>query len=112
MLVIYFSNETSKYLIYSTDKFLIAIRLFVKIEFDDDKYKKYNKELTVIAKDGENESVFSKNSVGVKKGDKKLITTYIDEREATLIMEILKVEKPDTKDDSKEEDKNKEYECR
>ena len=33
MLVIYFSNETSKYLIYSTDKFLIAIRLFVKIEF-------------------------------------------------------------------------------
>ena len=82
-------------------------KIFIKIEFDDDKYKKYNKELTVIAKDGENESVFSKNSVGVKKGDKKLITTYIDEREATLIMEILKVEKPDTKDDSKEEDKNK-----
>ena len=85
----------------------IGDRVYVKIEFDDDKYKKYNKELTVIAKDGENESVFSKNSIGVKKGDKKLITTYIDGREATLIMEILKVEKPDMKDDSKEEDRNK-----
>ncbi|TKZ21972.1 trigger factor, partial [Brachyspira catarrhinii] len=49
----------------------------------------------------------SKNSIGVKKDDKKLITTYIDGREATLIMEILKVEKPDMKDDSKEEDRNK-----
>ena len=85
----------------------IGDRVYVKIEFDDDKYKKYNKELTVIAKDGENESVFSKNSIEVKKGDKKLITTYIDGREATLIMEILKVEKPDMKDDSKEEDRNK-----
>lgn len=85
----------------------IGDRVYVKIEFDDDKYKKYNKELTVIAKDGENESIFSKNSIGVKKGDKKLITTYIDGREATLIMEILKVEKPDMKDDSKEEDRNK-----
>ena len=85
----------------------IGDRVYVKIEFDDDKYKKYNKELTVIAKDGENESVFSKNSIGVKKGDKKLITTYIDGRETTLIMEILKIEKPDMKDDSKEEDRNK-----
>ena len=85
----------------------IGDRVYVKIEFDDDKYKKYNKELTVVAKDGENESVFSKNAIGVKKGDKKLITTYIDGREATLIMEILKVEKPDMKDDSKEEDRNK-----
>ena len=85
----------------------IGDRVYVKIEFDGDKYKKYNKELTVVAKDGENESVFSKNSIGVKKGDKKLITTYIDGREATLIMEILKVEKPDMKDDSKEEDRNK-----
>lgn len=85
----------------------IGDRVYVKIEFDDDKYKKYNKELTVIAKDGENESIFSKNSIEVKKGDKKLITTYIDGREATLIMEILKVEKPDMKDDSKEEDRNK-----
>ena len=85
----------------------IGDRVYVKIEFDDDKYKKYNKELTVIAKDGENESVFSKNSIEVKKGDKKLITTYIDGREATLIMEVLKVEKPDMKDDSKEEDRNK-----
>ena len=85
----------------------IGDRVYVKIEFDDDKYKKYNKELTVIAKDGENESVFSKNSIEVKKDDKKLITTYIDGREATLIMEILKVEKPDMKDDSKEEDRNK-----
>ena len=82
-------------------------RVHVKIDFDDDKYKKYNKELTVIAKDDENESIFSKNSIGVKKGDKKLITTYIEERETTLIMEILKVEKPDMKDDSKEEDRNK-----
>ena len=85
----------------------IGDRVYVKIEFDDDKYKKYNKELTVVAKDGENESVFSKNAIGIKKGDKKLITTYIDGREATLIMEILKVEKPDMKDDSKEEDRNK-----
>ena len=85
----------------------IGDRVYVKIEFDDDKYKKYNKKLTVVAKDGENESVFSKNAIGVKKGDKKLITTYIDGREATLIMEILKVEKPDMKDDSKEEDRNK-----
>lgn len=85
----------------------IGDRVYVKIEFDDDKYKKYNKELTVAARDGENESVFSKNSIGVKKGDKKLITTYIDGRETTLIMEILKVEKPDMKDDSKEEDRNK-----
>lgn len=85
----------------------IGDRVYVKIEFDDDKYKKYNKELTVAARDGENESVFSKNSIGVKKSDKKLITTYIDGRETTLIMEILKVEKPDMKDDSKEEDRNK-----
>ena len=85
----------------------IGDRVYVKIEFDDDKYKKYNKELTVVAKDGENESVFSKNAIGVKKEDKKLITTYIDGREATLIMEILKVEKPDMKDDSKEEERNK-----
>ena len=85
----------------------IGDRVYVKIEFDDDKYKKYNKELTVVAKDGENESVFSKSAIGVKKSDKKLITTYIDGREATLIMEILKVEKPDMKDDSKEEDRNK-----
>ena len=85
----------------------IGDRVYVKTEFDDDKYKKYNKELTVAARDGENESVFSKNSIGVKKGDKKLITTYIDGRETTLIMEILKVEKPDMKDDSKEEDRNK-----
>lgn len=85
----------------------IGDRVYVKIEFDDDKYNKYNKELTVAARDGENESVFSKNSIGVKKGDKKLITTYIDGRETTLIMEILKVEKPDMKDDSKEEDRNK-----
>lgn len=85
----------------------IGDRVYVKIEFDDDKYKKYNKELTVVAKDGENESVFSKNSIGVKKSDKKLITTYIDGRETTLIMEILKVEKPDMKDDSKEEDRNR-----
>ncbi len=85
----------------------IGDRVYVKIEFDDDKYKKYNKELTVAARDGENESVFSKNSIGVKKSDKKLITTYVDGRETTLIMEILKVEKPDMKDDSKEEDRNK-----
>ena len=85
----------------------IGDRVYVKIEFDDDKYKKYNKELTIAARDGENESVFSKNSIGVKKSDKKLITTYIDGRETTLIMEILKVEKPDMKDDSKEEDRNK-----
>lgn len=85
----------------------IGDRVYVKIEFDDDKYKKYNKELTVAARDGENESIFSKNSIGVKKSDKKLITTYVDGRETTLIMEILKVEKPDMKDDSKEEDRNK-----
>lgn len=85
----------------------IGDRVYVKIDFDDDKYKKYNKELTLVASDNENESIFSKNSIGVKKGDKKLITTYIDERETTLIMEILKVEKPDMKDDSKEEDRNK-----
>lgn len=85
----------------------IGDRVCVKIEFDDDKYKKYNKELTVVAKDGENETVFSKNSIGVKKSDRKLITTYIDGRATTLIMEILKVEKPDMKDDSKEEDRNK-----
>ena len=85
----------------------IGDRVYVKIEFDDDKYKKYNKELNIVAKDGKNESVFSKNAIGVKKGDKKLITTYIDGREATLIMEILKVEKPDMKDDSKEEGRNK-----
>ena len=85
----------------------IGDRVYIKIEFDDDKYKKYNKELTVAARDGENESVFSKNSIGVKKSDKKLITTYVDGRETTLIMEILKVEKPDMKDDSKEEDRNK-----
>lgn len=85
----------------------IGDRVYVKIDFDDDKYKKYNKELTLAASDNENESIFSKNSIGVKKGDKKLITTYIDERETTLIMEILKVEKPDMKDDSKEEDRNK-----
>ena len=45
--------------------------------------------------------------MGVKKDDKKLLKTYVDGREATFIMNILKVEKPDMKDDSKEEDRQK-----
>ena len=82
----------------------IGNRVSVKIEFDNDEYQKYNKELTVVASDDENESIFARNSIGVKKDDKKLLKTFVDGKEATLIMNILKVEKPDMKDDSKEED--------
>ena len=78
-------------------------KVYVKIEFDDEENKKYNKELTLIATDNENETIFAKNAVDVKKGDKKLLTTFVNGREATLIMEVLKVEKPNIKDDSKEE---------
>ncbi|MBW5390694.1 trigger factor [Brachyspira hampsonii] len=85
----------------------IGDRVQVKIEFDDDENKKYDKELTVVASDDENESIFSRNAVGVKKDDKKLLKTYVDGREATLMMNILKVEKPDMKDDSNEEDRQK-----
>ena len=85
----------------------IGDRVYVKIEFDDDENKKYNKELTVVASDDENDSIFARNAVGVKKDDKKLLKTYVDGREATLIMNIVKVEKPDMKDDSKEEDRQK-----
>ena len=81
----------------------IGNRVSVKIEFDNDEYQKYNKELTVVASDDENESIFARNSIGVKKDDKKLLKTFVDGKEATLIMNILKVEKPDMKDDSKEE---------
>lgn len=79
-------------------------KVYVKIEFDDEENKKYNKELTLIATDNENETIFAKNAVDVKKGDKKLLTTFVNGREATLIMEVLKVEKPNIKDDSKEEE--------
>lgn len=82
----------------------IGNRVSVKIEFDNDEYQKYNKELTVVASDDENESIFARNSIGVKKDDKKLLKTFVDGKETTLIMNILKVEKPDMKDDSKEED--------
>ena len=82
-------------------------RVYVKIEFDDEANQKYNKELTVVASEDENESIFARNAIGVKKDDKKLLKTYIDGREATLIMNIVKVEKPDMKDDSKEEDRQK-----
>lgn len=82
-------------------------KVYVKIEFDDEENKKYNKELTLIATDNENETIFAKNAVDVKKGDKKLLTTFVNGREATLIMEVLKVEKPNIKDDSKEEEVKK-----
>ncbi|WP_295161927.1 trigger factor [uncultured Brachyspira sp.] len=82
-------------------------RVNVKIEFDDEENKKYDKELTVVASEDENESIFARNVLGVKKDDKKLLKTYVDGREATFIMNILKVEKPDMKDDSKEEDRQK-----
>ena len=82
-------------------------KVYVKIEFDDEENKKYNKELTLIATDNENETIFAKNAVDVKKGDKKLLTTYVNGREATLIMEVLKVEKPNIKDDSKEDEVKK-----
>ncbi|WP_295158171.1 trigger factor [uncultured Brachyspira sp.] len=85
----------------------IGDKVYVKIEFDDEANQKYNKELTVAASNDENESIFARNAVGVKKDDKKLLTTYVDGKEATLIMNILKVEKPDMKDDSKSEDKEK-----
>ena len=91
----------------SESKSEIGDRVQVKIEFDDENNKKYNKELTVVASDDEDDSIFAKNAVGVKKDDKKLLTTYVDGVEATLIMNILKVEKPDMKDDSKEEDRQK-----
>ena len=54
----------------------IGNRVSVKIEFDNDEYQKYNKELTVVASDDENESIFARNSIGVKKDDKKLLKTF------------------------------------
>ena len=80
-------------------------RVTVKIEFTEDDYKKYNKEITVVATDNEGETIFAKNAIGVKKGDKKTLDTFVDDKTASLTMEIVKVEKPDHKDDSKEEDK-------
>ena len=91
----------------STSKSEIGDRITVKLEFDDDQNKKYDKELTVVASDDKDDSIFAQNALGVKKDDKKLLKTYVDGREATLIMNILKVEKPDMKDDSKEEDRQK-----
>ncbi|WP_300370895.1 trigger factor [Brachyspira sp.] len=85
----------------------IGDRVSVKIEFDDEANKKYNKELTVVASKDENESIFARNTIGVKKEDKKLLKTYIDGTEADFIMNIVKVEKPDMKDDSKDEERQK-----
>lgn len=80
-------------------------RVSVKIDFSEDDYKKYNKEFTVVASDGEGDTIFAKNAIEVKKGDKKLLETFVDDKKTSLTMEIIKVEKPDNKDDSKEEDR-------
>lgn len=85
----------------------VGDKVTVSLEFSEDKNKKYNHELTVIATEDENESIFARNALGVKKEDKKLLQTFINDDEATFIMNILKVEKPDMKDDSTEEDRNK-----
>lgn len=82
-------------------------KVTVSLEFDADKNKKLDREITVVATKNEKDSIFAVNAFKTKKGDKKLLSTFVDGEEATLIMNILKVEKPDMKDDSSEEEKTK-----
>lgn len=91
----------------SEDKADIGDRVSVKIEFSDSKNKKYNKEHTVVVSDDENESVYSKNSLGLKKNESKELSSFLNDSEVKFTMTITKVEKPDMKDDSSDEDKQK-----
>lgn len=89
------------------DKIVIDDKVMVSIEFKSDNQKKYNREFSVMATDNKEESIFALGVVGMKKGEKKTLKTFINDEEATLEMTILKVERPDMKDDSKEEDRQK-----
>ena len=91
----------------SEDKAELGDRASVKIEFSDAKNKKYNKEHTVVVSDDENESVYAKNSLGLKKGDSKELSSFLNDSEVKFNMTIAKIEKPDMKDDSSDEDKQK-----
>jgi trigger factor len=91
----------------SEDKAELGDRASVKIEFSDAKNKKYNKEHTVVVSDDENESVYAKNSLGLKKGDSKELSSFLNDSEVKFTMTIAKIEKPDMKDDSSDEDKQK-----
>ena len=86
------------------NKALVGDRVTVALEFSDEKNKKYNKEFTVAATDATEDSIFAKESLGVAKGDKKTLSTTVGEDDASLTMNVVKVETPDMKDDTKEED--------
>lgn len=90
--------------IETDNKALVGDRVTVALEFNDEKNKKYNKEFTVTATDLTEDSIFAKESLGVVKGDKKTLSTSVGDEDAKLTMNVIKVETPDMKDDTKEDD--------
>ena len=84
----------------------IGYKVTIDINFEKEEYKKYNKEVPVLASDSKEDIYYSTQILGMKIDETKTVTTFVAEDSATVVLTIKKIEKPDMKDDTKEEDKS------
>ncbi len=85
----------------------IGDKVTVDVSFEKDEYKKYNKEVPLFATDSKDEIYYSQEIIGMKNGDTKTVKTFVGEESANVVITVKKIEKPDLKDDTKNEDKAK-----
>ncbi len=82
----------------------IGYKVTVDINFEKDEYKKYNKEIPMMASDSKEDIYYASQIVGMKNGESKTISIFVGEEQSNVTLTIKKIEKPDMVDDSKEED--------
>lgn len=85
----------------------IGDKVSASVKFDKEEYSKMNKDIPLVATDDKDDILYSREVVGMKKGDTKKISTFVGDEKTDVVITVNKIEMPDLKDDTTDEEKTK-----